>query len=52
MVLVLYALLTDTQVPVVRAGVIGTVVLLGRILGRQGDVHNTLGLAALLMLVI
>ena len=51
-VLVLYALLTDTQVPVVRAAVMGTVVLLGRILGRQGDVYNTLGLAALLMLVI
>ncbi|MBT5452817.1 MAG: DNA internalization-related competence protein ComEC/Rec2 [Gemmatimonadetes bacterium] len=52
LVLVLYALLTDTQVPVVRAAVMGTVVLLGRILGRQGDVYNTLGLAALLILVI
>ena len=52
MVLVLYTLLTDTQVQVVRTAVMGTVVLLGRILGRQGDVYNTLGLAALLMLVI
>ena len=52
LVLVLYALLTDTEVPVVRAAVMGTVVFLGRILGRQGDVYNTLGLAALLILVI
>lgn len=52
LVLVLYALLTEAQVPVVRAALMGTVVLLGRVLGRQGEVYNTLGLAALLILVI
>ena len=41
--LVLYALLTEAQVPVVRAALMGAAVLLGRILGRQGDVFNTLG---------
>lgn len=52
LVLVLYALLTEAQVPVVRTALMGTVVLLGRVLGRQGEVYNTLGLAALLILVI
>ena len=51
-VLALYALLTEAQVPVVRAAVMGAVVLVGRMLGRQGDVYNTLGLAALVILLI
>lgn len=50
--LALYALATGAQVPVVRAVVMGTVVLLGRVLQRQGDIYNTLGLAALAILVI
>ena len=50
--LVLYALVTGAQVPVVRAVLMGSVVLLGRVLRRQGDIYNTLGLAALAILVI
>ena len=50
--LVLYALATGAQVPVVRAVQMGTVLLLGRVLRRQGDIYNTLGLAALAILVI
>ena len=50
--LVLYALATGAQVPVVRAVLMGTVLLLGRVLRRQGDIYNTLGLAALAILAI
>ncbi|MDE2811576.1 MAG: ComEC/Rec2 family competence protein, partial [Gemmatimonadota bacterium] len=50
--LTLYALVTGAQVPVVRAVLMGVVVLLGRVLRRQGDIYNTLGLAALAILVI
>ena len=50
--LALYALATGAQVPVVRAVLMGAVVLLGRVLRRQGDIYNTLGLAALAILVI
>ncbi len=50
--LALYALVTGAQVPVVRAVLMGTVVLLGRVLRRQGDIYNTLGLAALAILVL
>lgn len=50
--LVLYALATGAQVPVVRAVLMGSVVLLGRVLRRQGDIYNTLGLAALAILVL
>lgn len=50
--LVLYALATGAQVPVVRAVLMGAVVLLGRVLRRQGDIYNTLGLAALAILVL
>lgn len=50
--LTLYALATGAQVPVVRAVLMGAVVLLGRVLRRQGDIYNTLGLAALAILVI
>ena len=48
--LTLYALATGAQVPVVRAVLMGVVVLLGRVLRRQGDIYNTLGLAALAIL--
>ena len=50
--LALYALATGAQVPVVRAVLMGAVVLLGRVLRRQGDIYNTLGLAALAILVL
>ena len=50
--LVFYALATGAEVPVVRAVQMGTVLLLGRVLRREGDIYNTLGLAALVILVI
>ncbi len=50
--LVLYALAAGAQVPVVRAVLMGAVVLMGRVLRRQGDIYNTLGLAALAILVL
>ncbi len=51
-VLVLYALVTELQPPVVRATIMAGVILLGRVLGRQGDIYNSLGLAALLILMV
>ena len=50
-VLALYALITDLQPPVVRAAIMAGVVLVGRALDRQGDVYNSLGLAALIILL-
>ena len=50
--LAFYALATGAEVPVVRAVQMGTVLLLGRVLRREGDIYNTLGLAALVILVI
>ncbi len=51
-VLVLYALVTELQPPVVRAVVVAVIVLCGRILQREGDIYNSLGLAALFILAI
>ena len=50
-VLALYALITDLQPPVVRAAIMAGVVLVGRALDRQGDVYNSLGLAAIIILL-
>jgi competence protein ComEC len=49
-VLVLYAFVTELQPPVVRATIMATAVLVGRMAGRQGEVYNSLGLAALVIL--
>ena len=51
-VLVLYALVTGLHAPVVRATVMAAVVMVGRALGRRGDVYNCLGLAALVILFL
>ena len=50
LVLVLYAFVTELQPPVVRASIMAAVVLIGRIADRQGEVYNSLGLAALIIL--
>ncbi len=51
LVLGLYALVTEMEPPVVRASIMAAVILLGRMAGRQGDIYNSLGLAALIILV-
>ncbi|MBI2502694.1 MAG: DNA internalization-related competence protein ComEC/Rec2 [Candidatus Latescibacteria bacterium] len=47
----LFALVTQLQAPVVRAGLMAGALLLGRLCGRPGEVYNGLGLAALIILV-
>ena len=47
----LYALVTDLQAPVLRAAAMSTVVLVGRLLDRPADAYNSLGIAALVILV-
>jgi competence protein ComEC len=49
-VLVLYAFVTDLQAPVVRSCVMAATVMIGRAVGRRGEVTNSLGLAALVIL--
>ena len=51
-VLALYAVVTELQPPVVRAAIMVSVVLLGRAVGRVGDIYNSLGLAALVILSV
>ena len=51
LVLGLYALVTEMEPPVVRASIMAAVILLGRMAGRPGDIYNSLGLAALVILV-
>ncbi|MBI2095063.1 MAG: DNA internalization-related competence protein ComEC/Rec2 [Candidatus Omnitrophica bacterium] len=48
----LYCLLVGWQAPVVRASVMASIFLLGRITGRKTEVLNTLGLAALVILAV
>ena len=52
LVLLLYALVTDLQAPVVRASIMAGVVLVGRAIDRRGEVYNSLGLAAILILCL
>jgi len=51
-VLMLYAFVTDLQAPVVRASIMATVVLLGRAMERDGEIYNSLGVAALMILLV
>lgn len=51
LVVALFALVTQLQAPVVRAGLMAGALLLGRLCGRPGEVYNGLGLAALIILV-
>ncbi len=46
-----YCLLVGWQAPVVRASVMGSVILLGHLSGRKTDGLNSLGLAALVVLL-
>jgi competence protein ComEC len=47
----LYALVTDLQAPVLRAAAMAAVVLVGRLLDRPAEAYNSLGIAALAILV-
>jgi competence protein ComEC len=50
--LLFYAFLTNLKPPVVRASIMGGILLLGTLLERKTDVINTLALAALVILII
>ncbi len=50
-VVVFFVLLTGASPSVLRAGLMAVLVLLGDVLGRERDALNTLGIAALLLLV-
>jgi competence protein ComEC len=52
MVLVVFAFVTDLQAPVVRSAIMVGIVLVGRAIGRRGDVYNSLGLAAIVILTL
>ena len=47
---VLDAFVTDLQAPVVRSSVMAGIIMIGRAVGRRGEVTNSLGLAALVIL--
>ena len=49
-ILGVYALVTDMQPPVVRSAIMAGVIMTGRAIGRCGEVYNSLGLAALIIL--
>ena len=51
LVVALFAVVTQLQAPVVRAGLMAGALLLGRLCGRPGEIYNGLGLAALIILV-
>ena len=48
--LIFYASLTNLKPPVVRASIMGGILLLGTLLERKSDVYNTLSIAALCIL--
>ncbi len=48
----LYCLVVGWQAPVVRASIMASVFILGKILGRKGDMLNSLGFAALVILFL
>ncbi|MDP3979937.1 MAG: ComEC/Rec2 family competence protein, partial [Chlamydiota bacterium] len=47
-----YALLSGFRLPVVRACIMGSLLLLSNIINRRVDVYNSLGLAALILLAV
>ena len=49
---VFYAMLTDARPPVVRAAILISVICIARLLGRRAFEFNTLGLAAIILLVL
>lgn len=50
--LIVYCFLTGGSPSVVRASIMGSVILLGNVVNRQGDIYNSLALAAIIILVI
>lgn len=48
--LVIYCLLTGASTPVIRATVMGLVLLLGYLMGREPDLYNSLAIAAMIIL--
>jgi competence protein ComEC len=50
--LFVYAAVTQANPPVVRAVIVACVVLTGRLVEREGDIYNSLGLAALCILAL
>ncbi|MBT4610798.1 MAG: DNA internalization-related competence protein ComEC/Rec2, partial [Gemmatimonadetes bacterium] len=50
--LVIYAFVTQMQAPVVRASLMAAIVLVGRAVELRGSVLNSLGLAALVLMVV
>lgn len=50
--LIFYAYVTNLKPPVVRAAIMGGLLLLGTLLERKADVFNTLSLAALFILIM
>lgn len=48
--LIFYCLMTGASVPVVRATIMGMVILISYLLKRQADIYNSLSLAALIIL--
>lgn len=51
LLLVIYCFLTGASTPVVRATVMGLVLLLGYLIEREPDLYNSLALAAMIILV-
>ncbi len=50
--LIIYALLTGANPPVIRATIMAVVLLFGLLINRDVDIYNSLGLAALIILMI
>jgi competence protein ComEC len=51
-ILVIYCFLTGASTPVVRATIMGLILLLGYLLEREPDIYNSLSLAAIVILAI
>jgi competence protein ComEC len=49
--IVFYMLLTGAQPPVVRATIMAAVIIIGELIERQADIYNSLGVAALVILL-
>ena len=49
---ILYCLMTGSSVPVVRATIMATVILLGSILRREANIYDSLSISALIILIL
>jgi competence protein ComEC len=52
LLLIFYCLLTGANTPVMRATIMATMLLLGYFLEREGNIYNSLSLAALIILTV